>query len=270
MRTLRLHLIAAAGIAERDLRVFASYRLRPVMLVLAPLASVTLFYYVSRLVTVESLGSSDGYFAYVVAGIAALDVLAATLGAPSALLRQELVAGTFERLVLSPFGAVRSLVAMMAFPFLQALTVASFTVLFAAVAFGMSLAWPRILLGPPAALLAAVAFAPLGLMLLAGVLVMKQALVGASIIVTALSIVAGAYFPTELLPDWLEWLSEVQPFTPALNLLRYVISSNPATATPWNDVAELATFAAVLLPPALWMLTRALAHSRRRGTVTEY
>jgi ABC-2 type transport system permease protein len=270
MRSARLQLSAAVGIAERDLRVFISYRLRPVMLVLAPVASVTLFYYVSRLVKVESLGSSDGYFAYVVAGIAALDVLASTLGAPLAVLRQELVAGTFERLVLSPFGAVRSLVAMMVFPFLQALVVAAFTVLFAAIAFGMSLAWPRILLGPPAALLAAVAFAPFGLVMLAAVLVTKQALAAASIVVTVLSIFAGAYFPVELLPDWIRWLSDVQPFTPALDLLRYLISQSPTTDAPWTHVAELTAFATVLLPPSLWILTRALAHSRRRGTVTEY
>jgi ABC-2 type transport system permease protein len=267
---LRLHLAAAAGIAVRDLRVFVSYRLRPFMLVVGPVASVTLFYYVSRLVTVPSLGSSDGYFAYVVAGIAALDVLAATLAAPPAFLRQELVAGTFERLVVSPFGAIRAVVAMMLFPFLQAVAVATCTVLFAALAFGMPLAWPRILLAPPAALLAAIAFAPFGLGLLAAVLVAKQALAGASIVVTALSIFAGAYFPVDLLPRWIQWLSDVQPFTPALDLLRYLISDSPATGTPWDDVARLAAFAIVLLPPAFWILARALAYSRRRGTVTEY
>jgi ABC-2 type transport system permease protein len=270
MIAVRPQLLAAAGIVERDLRVFSSYRLRLVMLLLAPMASVTLFYYVSRLVRVESLGSSDGYFAYVVTGVAALEVLASALGASPAGLRQELVAGTFERLVVSPFGAVRSMVATMAFPFLQALAVASFTVVFAAVAFGMSLAWPEILLAPPAALLAVIAFVPLGLVLLGAVLVAKQALAGASIVVTGLSIVGGAYFPVALLPDWIEWLSEVQPFTPALDLLRQLISDSPSAGNPWEDAARLAGFAVVLLPPSLWILQRALAHSRRRGTVTEY
>jgi len=126
------------------------------------------------------------------------------------------------------------------------------------------------LLGPLAALLAAVAFAPFGLVMLAAVLVTKQALAAASIVVTVLSIFAGAYFPVELLPDWIRWLSDVQPFTPALDLLRYLISQSPTTDAPWTHVAELTAFATVLLPPSLWILTRALAHSRRRGTVTEY
>jgi ABC-2 type transport system permease protein len=232
---------------------------------------VTLFYYVSRLVRVDALGSSDGYFAYVVIGIVALDVLAATLGLTPAAVRQELVAGTFERLVLSPFGAVWSIVAMLAFPIGQALAVATVTIAFSAAIFGMSVAWPGILLAAPAGLLGAIAFMPLGLLVVAAMLVIKQTLSAVALVITGLSIFAGAYFPIRLLPHWIQWVSDVQPLTPALGLIRELAISAPSQGTSaWVCAAKLVGFTAVLLPLSLWSLQRAVSYSRSRGTITEY
>jgi len=52
-------------------------------------------------------------------------------------------------------------------------------------------------------------------------LLVKQTVMGASFIVSAISLVAGLYFPISLLPGYLRWASDVQPFTPAVDLLRH-------------------------------------------------
>lgn len=270
MKALRAYGSAALAVLERDLRIFASYRLRPLTLLIGPLTAVTLFYYISRLVTVSTLGSSDGYFAYVVIGIVALEILTSAIATMPVNLRQELVAGTFERLVLSPFGAVRAIVAMMVFPLLQAFVVATVTLAFGAAVFGMHIAFPDVLLAPAAGLLGALAFAPFGLLTVATILVVKQALAGVSILITAMSVVAGVYFPVRLLPDWIEWLSDVQPFTPAVDLLRHLISSAPTTESPALDVLKLVAWAGVLLPISLWILSVGIRYSRQRGTIIEY
>jgi ABC-2 type transport system permease protein len=260
---------AFGAIFERDLRVFLSYRLRAVTLLLAPATTVTVFYYVSRLARIDGAGS-DAYFAYVVVGIAALDVLTSTVGIPPATLRQEMVAGTLERLVLSPFGAVRSIIALMLFPLTQSLAVATATIGFAAVVFGLHVAWPDVLLAAPAAVLGGIAFAPIGVAALAALLVAKQSLSVVGVVITALSIVAGVYFPVRLLPDWIAWVSNVQPLTPALDLLRHLVISAPTTMSPWAAAGRLIGFTVVLLPLSLWVLRAALGHSRRRGTIIEY
>ena len=270
MSALRDYGSAVAAVIERDVRVFLSYRLRPMTLLIGPLTTVTLFYYVSRLVKVPALGSSDGYFAYVVVGVVALDILTSTIVTTPVTLRQELVAGTFERLVLSPFGPIRGVVAMMAFPLAQAFVIAIVTLVFATAVFGMPVAWPDVLLAVPAGALGALAFAPFGLLTVASILVAKQALAGVSILLTGMSIVAGVYFPVALLPDWVEWLSEVQPLTPALDLLRHLISATPSTDPPLLEAAKLAGWAAVLLPCSLWALVAAIGYSRGRGTIIEY
>jgi ABC-2 type transport system permease protein len=270
MTRLRAHLAAGSAVIERDLRLFLSYRFRPVTLLLAPLATVTLFYYVSRLVRVEQVGSSDGYFAYVVVGVIGLELLTSTISTTPATLRQELVAGTFERLVVSPFGGVRGIAAMLAFPLAQSFVVAGSTVAFAAAVFGLPIAWPDALLSPPAAVLGALAFAPFGLFALAALLLFKQTLSVVGVVITGLSIFAGVYFPVTLLPDWIRWVSEVQPFTPALELLRHLVIATPSEQALWIDVAKLVGFIVVLLPVSVWALQRAVAGSRRRGTITEY
>jgi ABC-2 type transport system permease protein len=267
---LRAYGSAVVAVVERDLRIFMSYRLRPVSLLVGPLTTVTLFYYVSRLVKVQTLGSSDGYFAYVVAGIVALEILTATVATTPITLRQELVAGTFERLLLSPFGAIRAVLAIMVFPLMQAFVVATITLAFAAAVFGMPVAWPDVLLAVPAGVLGALAFAPFGLFTAGTVLVAKQALAGVSILLTAMSILAGVYFPVALLPNWIEWLSHVQPLTPALELLRHVISGAPTSDPPVLDAIKLAGWAAVLLPTSICALGSGIGYSRRRGTIIEY
>jgi ABC-2 type transport system permease protein len=260
---------AGAAVLERDLRLMLSYRMRPLTVFLAPLTTVVVFYYVSRLVRVDAVGSSDGYFAYVVVGIVGLNMLTSTVGATPISLRQELVAGTFEHIVLTPFGPVRGIVAMLAFPFVQSVVVAAVTVGFAALVFDVPIA-SGVVLAIPAAVLGGLAFAPFAVLALAALLIVKQTTSVVSLLITALAIFAGVYFPVELLPAALRWLSDVQPFTPALELLRHLVTTAPTKGSPWADVIRLVGFTAVLLPVSLWALTRALAHSRRRGTIIEY
>jgi len=82
--------------------------------------------------------------------------------------------------------------------------------------------------------------------------------------------VAGLYFPVALLPAGIRWVSEVQPFTPAVDLLRHTLIALPLDGSPLTDALRLALFSVVLLPLSIVALAGALGHARRRGTVGEY
>jgi ABC-2 type transport system permease protein len=263
-------LAAVWGVVLRDLRIFFSYRFRLVSIVLGPVVLVTIFYYVSRLVTVESLGSSDGYFSFVITGMAGLAVLTAAVSEAASAVRSELMVGTFERLAVSAFGPLRACVSMIVFPVLQAIVVASLTIAFATVIGDLDLRWQEALLALPAAVLIALAFAPLGILIVALSFVIRQTTSGITVVMTVFSVLAGVYFPIALLPDWIRWTSEIQPFTPAVGLLRHLLSEAPTTGSPWSDVVKLLAFTAVLLPVSIVGLRSALAFGRRRGTITEY
>jgi ABC-2 type transport system permease protein len=267
---MRALTIAGAAVVRRDLALMLSYRARFATQLLSAFFSLTLFYYISRLVQVETFSSPDAYYAFAVVGLVILQMLNSTLVTPPVTLRQELVAGTFERIVVSPGGPVVALAAMLVFPFVYALLLALVMVCFAALIFGLTVQWATLPLVVPAAVLSAMAFSPFGLLLLSVVLVFKQASGGATWVVAGLALVGGLYFPVSFLPNWIEWASEVQPFTPAVDLLRHLLVDTPLKDSAWLEVLKLAGFAGVLLPVSAWCVGRAVERSRRTGTIIEY
>src|SRR3954469_24374391 len=136
MTTIAAYTDATVGCVRRDLSAFLSYRLRFVSQIIGTFFSVTLFYYISRMITVGTFRTPDDYFAYAVVGIAIMSTLVTSLSALPARVRQDLVAGTFERVVLSPFGAAAGISASVLFPMFLALIEATLTIGFAAAVFG--------------------------------------------------------------------------------------------------------------------------------------
>jgi ABC-type multidrug transport system permease subunit len=267
---VRLALAAGSAILSRDLRLFVSYRLRFLSQTAAILFSVVLFYYLSRLVRVgTTFPTPDSYFGYAIVGLITLQLLTATVASTPQALRQELLAGTFERLVVAPLGPVLSILAMTLFPALLAIVVGAMMV-GAAGLFGADIAWSTAPLAIPAALLCALAFLPLSLLVSGAVLVAKQAGSAATFLVTGLSLASGAFFPTGLLPGYVRWIAEVQPLTPALALLRRVLLGVQIGDAPGVAIAKLAGFGFVLLPTALFVLAVIVEVGRRQGTLTEY
>ena len=260
---------AALAIWKRDLLLFANHRSRFASTLFTALVSVTLFYYISRLVRSRSFGSPDEYYAFVVVGLVIFGVLTSMLSIPVATLRAEIQAGTFERLVLSPFGPVRCVASLLLFPLSLALVTGVLSLVFATLIFGVDLRGATALLALPAAALGAASFAPFGLVMAAAVVLFKQTNAGATFVIAGLTFVSGVYFPVELLPSWIRWASEVQPFTPAVELLRSLLVDTPTTSSPGTDVAKLAAFAVVTMPIGVLMLRGAVGRSRRAGTIIE-
>ncbi len=260
---------AFVAIVRRDLSVYLSYRTRLASQVLTALFSLTLFYYVSRLVQVNGFSSHQEYFGFVVVGISLISVIYSCFSIPE-LVRQELIAGTFDRLLLSPFGAIRGVIAMSLFPMLYSFVLATATLALGCLLFGLHLHWATVPLSIPTMLLVLLAFLPFGLLFAALTVVIKQGNVGTNWVIALLSIVGGLYFPVTLLPHWVQTLAKLQPFTAATNLLRHLLVNSPLSESPQASLLKLAGFAAVLLPLSVFVLARAVEFGQRRGTIIEY
>ena len=258
------------AVLRRDAAIYFSYRARMVSQAIIALFSLTLFFYLSRLVGVTRFRDPDDYFAYVTVGLIVLHILTATLALVPNNIRTELVAGTFERLVVSPLGPTMGVVAMTLFPTLAALATGLLTLGFALVLFGLPLAGAQALLAIPAIILAVGAFLPFALLVSALVLLSKQAGNLGNLVVVGLSLAGGVYYPPDLMPPWIRWVTEVQPFTPALELLRHLLIGTETQQAPAWDALRLAAFAVVATPIGYWALRRAVGVCRRRGTLVEY
>jgi ABC-type polysaccharide/polyol phosphate export permease len=260
---------AAIGLMKRDWLTFASYRTQLASMIFGMFTSLTLYYFLSRLVHVSTFKSSDDYFAFVVVGMVIVQVLQSTIGI-AATLRGELVAGTFERLVLSPFGAVAAMVAMMVFPFVMALLSSVIMLVLATTVFGVHLRADTAVLALPIALLGTGVFTAFGMLLAAVTIVFKRAVGGLGLVLTLVSLTSGLYFPIALLPAWLQWVSTAQPFTPAVDLLRNVLVGTPLQGGATSDLAKMIGFLVVTIPLGLVALNVGLRTAQRRGTIMEY
>jgi ABC-2 type transport system permease protein len=257
------------AVVRRDLYIFLSYRTKLISQVLTSVFSLTLFYYVSRLVHVSGFASPDRYFGFVVVGIALIGVLYSCFSI-SELIRQELIAGTFERLLLSPFGGVRGVLATTIFPLAYSLVLAAITLGLGAIVFGLPLHWSTVPLSLPALAIALTAFLPFGLLFAAVTIATKQGNVGASWAIALISIVGGLYFPIALLPGWAQLAAELQPFTPATEVLRHLLVGGTMETSMLTALVKVAGFATVLVPGSLYALYRAIRYGQRRGTIIEY
>ena len=269
MSDLKCSARAFLAVMRRDLHVYLSYRTRMVSQALTAVFSLTLFYYVSRLVHVSGFASPESYFGFVVVGIALVSVLYSCFSVAE-MVRQELVAGTFERLLLSPFGAIRSVIAMALFPLLYGLVLAAVTLGIGCAVFGLQLHWSTVPLSVPAMGLALLAFLPFGLLFAALTVATKQGNVGTSWVIALISIVGGLYFPISLLPAWAQTAAKLQPFTPATEVLRHLLVGSPQSTSTATALAKLVAFAAVLLPASIFALSQAIRVGQRRGTIIEY
>lgn len=270
MSRVKLHVRAALAVAERDFRIYRSYRLRAISQLLQILFTLTLFYYLSQLVRVGPFTGSHSYFAFAVVGLVILQVLTFTFSLLPGDLRQELVAGTFERVVVSPFGPLGGVISLTLFPLVISFVSGLLTVAVGAIVFGLPLAGWQALLAIPVGLLGELAFVPFALGLAGLVLCVKQAGAGAGYVVTLFSLIGGFYFPVSLLPGWIRWASDAQPFTPTVDLMRHLLVDSPLREDGALSLAKLAGSAILLLPLGVLVLRRAIEFSQRRGTIIEY
>lgn len=253
----------------RDWTVFKSYRMQFFGQIASLFMGLALFYFLSRLLSVKSFGSHSKYFAYVVLGMIVVQVLQSTMAVATGL-RGELVAGTFERILLSPFGGVAAVLSMMILPFCMSFVSAIITLFFGAVVFGLQIHWATAALAVPVAMLGTGAFTAFGLIFACSAILFKQVVGGAGLMMSGIALVSGLYFPIALLPAWLKWFSSVQPFTPTVELLRHTLVRTPLTGSVLGDLAKIVGFVVVFLPISVLLLGRAMRIGQRRGTIIEY
>ncbi len=266
---MRLWFDAMTAIMRRDAILFLSYRTQLVSQFLSPLFSLVIFYYISQLLTTKSVDSPGGYFGFVVIGLVIVQILTISLGVMPVTVRQELVSGTIERFLVSAHGPVNGIFGAMLFPLVNALFSGVLMLVLATVLFGLPLE-ATAPLAIPIAILGTIAFMPFALFLVAMVMAFKQVSSASQFIVAAVAIVGGLYFPIAVLPSWIRWMSEVQPFTPATDLLRHLLVGTPLVHPFVIEMLKLVFFSLILFPVAIAILRKAIRYGQRTGTIAEY
>jgi hypothetical protein len=199
-----------------------------------------------------------------------MELLTATLHTVPTHAARELVSGTFERMVVSPYGPLGGIVALSLFPDGPRDRDGDITLAIAAALFGLPAALADGAArgsGRPARLARVPSVCVPGR---GAVLIVKQAGNAAAFLISGLALAGGSFFPVSVLPSAVRWISDVQPLTPALELTRHELVGAAISGSAWVAAAKLAAFAVVLLPVSILSISSALKVCRARGTLIEY
>jgi ABC-2 type transport system permease protein len=115
-----------------------------------------------------------------------------------------------------------------------------------------------------------VGIAGLGLLSAGVVLVTKQGDPIAFTLGLLAGLLSGVYYPPEVLPQWLAFLSYLLPTTYGLRALRQTLINNAGVSAVANDLAILTLFAAITIPLGLSSFHWGFLKARRDGTLSQY
>lgn len=258
---------AAAAFAHRDLQVGLSYKLPFVLEILGSVFALLTVWFVARLIDPGLV--PGGYFPFVVLGLLVSAFVDSGVNALGGSIRQEQLTGTLEATLASGLSSAGLAVGMAAYPTVSAV--------FGAVVYGVLAAvlgarapeanWSLALC---AIVVGAVAFAGLGLVGAAIVLVVRRASAAIGWLVAALGLGAGEFFPPQLLPGWVQGLAALSPFTWCLRLVRAAVLEGAGWWRSWRDLLVLAAMAVVFTLLGMGALVLGLRHARRTGSLGQY
>ena len=80
-----------------------------------------------------------------------------------------------------------------------------------------------------------------------------------------LLVVSGVYYPVEVLPTWMEWLSKISPATYALDGVRDAILRGEGISMMWDEIWPLLIIGAISIPLGLWVFRRGENYAKRHG-----
>ena len=263
-----------SAFARRDLLTAWSYRAAFVSDVFAIAFQIVLFYFLGRLVDPSTLPQYGGrpttYLEFAAVGIVLGAFMGLGMSKTSTALRQEQLAGTLESLLMTP---VR--------PWVIQLGMASYDLLYVPLRTGLFLGVLAVVMdvsfdlsGAPAALLILLVFIPfvwgLGMIGAAAILTFKRGggLVG--MVASAITVTSGAYFPLNLLPDWIRPVAEANPVGLAFEGTRQALLGGAGVGDVIVDAAVIALWAALAIGVGHVAGNLALARERRRGTLVTY
>ncbi len=260
---------------ERGFREELSYRFSSLLQVLGMLFSLFVFYEISRLFPPDVVSSylrpyGGNYFAFVVLGIALNDYSATGLAHLSRVVRSWQTEGVLEPVLASP--TPWSLVAwsVIAEGLLWSSVRAALYVVvgFLAVPEFFALKHPMALLAALA--LSLVAFSGLGLLSAAFILAFKRGNPVVWAIGGLSTLLAGVYYPLELLPGYLRAVAELFPLTHSLRAMRLVILEGAGFGDVWPSLLALLALGALLVALGQVGLALAMKHVRKYGSLAEY
>ncbi|MCB0155262.1 MAG: ABC transporter permease [Anaerolineae bacterium] len=264
----------ATAFFERDFHIQASYRLNFVLRLIRIFVATATFYFIS-----QSLGTTvtsyldryrSDYFHFVLLGVAFYPFMSLSLGNMADAVGRYQQDGVLEILFISPTPILTTLTLSTLWNYSWTLLQALLYLLIAGALFQAQLAWANLAVAGLLVLWGIAANVGLGLINASFVLVTKRASPLIYLSSLATNLLAGLFYPVEVLPEQIRWLSYLLPATYVFDAVRQLLlQSTSLTDVRWH-LAVLSGFALVLLPLGLITFRYAVRRAKIEGSLTQY
>lgn len=256
---------------RRDFLIWSSYRLSGFWQIFSIFVVIGMIYFAGTAIGDRSslIEEEDGsYVAFILVGLAFMDVLLQGLGTLPAAISDNQRSGTLEPMLLAPIGSTSLLLSFWLFRFLISLVRMTAFIGFGIIVLGF---WHS--LDPISVLavlvLAEVTFLAMGAFSAAFVILIKQGDPVRLAYTAATTLLGGAFFPTSVLPSWLEPVSVLIPLTHALDGIRAGLDGDPVSEI-LPQLMVLGVMGAIMLPAGLYAFGWSLRRAKREGSLGEY
>ncbi len=256
---------------SHNFRLAWSYKLNFFGRYLAGASSILLYYFLDLLLqrSGQETVAGGSYFTFVLIGGTFFRYLLSISQAFSTNLREEMLMGTIEPLLVTATPTTLSLLGPSSWKVIQATSIV-IGQLFLGVLVGADFSqanWSSALV---VLLVSLASFFSYGIVSAAFTIVFKRSDPAVLFIGTLASVLSGVFFPIEIFPPWLRIFSYLLPFTYALRALRGALMVNASLADLATEIAILLGFAAVLTPLSLWALRYAIRRMKDSGELAHY
>lgn len=251
----------------------SSYKLGFVMSFGSLIVSIVPIFFVTRALqtTMENAiqGQGDQYFAFLVVGLIALNLVTSTIFALPGGIQNATSTGTLEALLATPTSLPALLAGLSGYEVLFSL-LRSAVMLAAAGVLGAHVEWLRLGASLPIIALVVLAHLPIAIITAAMVLAFRTRGPLPQLLLLASSFLGGVYYPTTVIPGWIQSISAFIPLTYGLTALRAVLLEGRSIVSVWREVSILLAITAGTLVVSIVAFRAALRYARRIGNLAQY
>src|SRR5690606_11179973 len=264
---------SAFALTRATLLAALTYRTRMLLSLVGVIATIVPIYFVAGALqpVLESAlrGEGEHYFAFLVVGTASLLFLTTTLGTLPGAIGSGIVTGTWEALLATPAPRWAILAGLSGYAMFW--TALKCFVLFAvAVLLGAKFEWSGLLPTVLVLFLTLVPYVAVALVSAAGVLAWRTRTPLAQGVLLLSVFLGGVYYPTHLIPGWLESVADWVPLTHGLHASRKLLLEGAAIGDVIPELELLLLFAVVAALAGGLVFAGALRYARRAGTLAQY
>lgn len=214
-------------------------------------------------------GQGEQYFAFLVLGLIAINFVSSAMFALPSGLENATSTGTLEAMLATPTSVAALLLGLSGYEVIFA-AIRGGAMLVASAAFGAQVEWTQLGATVPIVALLVLAHLPIAILTAAMVLAFRTRGPLPQLVLLLSTFLGGVYYPTTVIPGWLESVAAFIPLTYGLKALRVVLLEGQPIVTVWRELSILAVFSVAGFAVSAVAFRAALRYARRVGNLAQY